>query len=190
MKFANVGFGLTCAGLLLNAALAFGNAAPIPRPDPVVARTEAPVTIEVVKDLQGSSAKIRIPRNLLPKLTAQEAAPRAAPQSAPAPGKQSSKPYGGTLVAGLALSLAAVSMVVLLKRGATTRTIAVVLFAGGLAVIAAGTVLADIRVPGQPYNGPARLIREQPVPAERITIEIVEDGEVVTLQLAPAKKPQ
>lgn len=195
MKFAKLGMGLTCAGLLLSASLAYGNAPPPPpRVERAVVRTQAPVEI-AYEPVKGASAIIRIPRNLLPKMTAEEAAPRsaprAAPQSAPQPEKQSSKPYGGTLIAGLALSLAAVSIVVLLKRGATTRTLAAVMFAGGLAVVAAGTVLADIRVPGQPYNGPARRPElDLLVPAERIIIEIVEEGKVVTLSVTPAKTPK
>ncbi|MDX1947571.1 MAG: hypothetical protein SFU86_19385 [Pirellulaceae bacterium] len=92
--------------------------------------------------------------------------PRAAPE-----GRQSSLPPLGTTVAGIALSLAAVSVVFLVRGNKTAKTTAVI------ALVSAGLLggwslaQADLVVPGQ---------RGEPV----IVIELSDDAETVSLLIA------
>ena len=75
----------------------------------------------------------------------------------------------GTWIAGIALSLAAVSVVFVIRGNRATKTIAAGVLAGAIALGSYSAVLADIPTPRS--AGP------------EIVIELVEDGESVTLFL-------
>ncbi len=151
----------------------------LPAPPPVAADTSQakPVVVKRdalkhanIMDARIIKAKIIIPRSLLPgdKKVAIE--------------KQSSIGSTNTIIAGIALSLAAVSCVFLLRKNKAGRTVAI-----SMLVIASGIGIwsvaqADL-LPGRP-NGP----RRPPEPAQPggdsvILLEVVEDGDSITLVL-------
>jgi hypothetical protein len=72
------------------------------------------------------------------------------------------------------MSLAAVSLVFVVRGNRGTKTTALAVLAGALVLSAFSAASADL-IPGRP-NGPV------PAPAE-IVIELVDDGDAVTLQL-------
>lgn len=130
-------------------------------------------------------AKIIIPKKLL---AGNEALKDVAPAKA-APESGASFDTSRSLIAGIALSLAAVSAI-FVRRGSKATKVAVGVVMVSAALLVGGTLWADIRIPGQPYRGPARRPAEEPVKPEAVnvvTIEIVEEGDVVTLQLPLAK---
>ena len=154
--------------------IAPANVAP-PR-KPAETRVVVPVTIkrgEIRGEGRGVQAKITIPKKLVHAGGAPGAAP--APRAAPVPNarEQAGIPYG-TVIAGLAMSLAAVSLVFVFRGNRGTKTTALAVLAGALVLGAFSAANADL-IPGRP-NGPV------PAPSE-IVIELVDDGEAVTLQL-------
>jgi hypothetical protein len=110
-------------------------------------------------DDAGAKAKIVIPRSMLPV-------------KAEKTGQVEQGPAGGTIVAGIALSLAAVSLVWLRRSKSSQKTLMLVI--GGLLLLTGiGALYADLAPPG-------RRPRPRPAPPQ-IVIQIVEDGEAVTL---------
>jgi hypothetical protein len=167
---------LSFAVLLSFAAVASANEpAPPPEPEPAPAITKAPVTIkyEVLRgDAAGAQAKIVIPRSLLPGEAGRKVG--------------AAQPIGGTVIAGIALSLAAVSLIWLRKGKTIHQKVLIVVVSGALALGGVGALFADIPVPGGGNRPRPRPPVERPVPAKAmILVEIVEDGEAVTLTLPP-----
>jgi hypothetical protein len=84
----------------------------------------------------------------------------------------------------LALSLAAVSLIFVVRGKRTAQktagaVVALVLLLGGVGMLA-----ADIRVPGQPYRGPAkRPDGDRPKLPDHVKVIVVEEGDVITLVL-------
>lgn len=166
---------------------AWGDIAPPPRKqttqDAKSTRVVAEVSIKhgaIRGEARNVQAKITIPSYLvagdvprgLPKSSPKEGAPAPeAPKTGAIPEKQSSLPSLGTTIAGLALSLAAVSVVFLVRGNQRTKSTAII------ALVSAGLLggwsiaQADIALPGS---------RGEPT----IVIELSDDAEVVTLQLA------
>ena len=179
-----------CPLVLLTSVMAFANApappdAP-PREEPT--RLVAPVVIKrgaLRGEDRNVQAKIQIPASLVHGLGAEAAEPvrppagsaparavpmKAAPGAAPAPEDRSSVPPMGTIIAGIALSLAAVSIVFMMRGNRATKAAAVASLAGCALVTGWSAAVADIPPP------PRR-------PESQIVIELVEDGETVTLLL-------
>lgn len=193
-------FRLMCwiAALFLIASSASANAPPpdlYREPAPPVkasAGLSVPVEVTYAKPTGNSTAKIVIPAATLASLV--EAAKANKSLTLPVgvaepPQPNTGFPHGGTIIAGLALSLAMVSMVYLLRRKpahrwAVTGTAVVLL---GLGVTS--YLWADIRIPGQPYNGPARRPNEPaPIPqpaGPMVTIEISEKGNAIQITVPP-----
>jgi hypothetical protein len=167
--------------LVTTASVLLGwNPAPPPnleRPD-VAPRLSVPVTIktEAIKgEGKNIKAKIIIPRQFV---HAPGGAGGAAPPTtgaAPRSGDRGSLPMG-TIIAGLALSLAAVSAVFVFRGNRSTKTAALAVLAGAVVLGGLGVAQADLAVPGG--NGP----RREPKP--EIIIELADDGDSVTLILA------
>jgi hypothetical protein len=172
-----IGYVASAALLLVWNPIARANApAPPPKPE---TRVVAPLTIkrgEIRGEGRAVQAKITIPKKLVHAgpPAAGAAPPVPAPAAAPRAREQAGIPYG-TIIAGLAMSAAAVSLVFVVRGSRTTKTTALAVLAGALILGAFSAAQADL-IPGRP-NGPV------PPPAE-IVIELVEDGEAVTLQLA------
>lgn len=98
-------------------------------------------------------------------------APNApAPKAAPAPEKQSNIPPLESIIAGIALSLAAVSVVLLVRGNRATKAAAVASLVG--AALLGGWSAAQADIPVAPRK-----------PESQIVIELVEEGETVTLIL-------
>jgi hypothetical protein len=135
----------------------------------VTTKATVPVKIEhadLTKEGKGVAAKVAIPRKVLA---------RVAPGT-PAAGqeKQSSLPSLGTLVAGIALSIGAIGLVLAARgsrsaRGVAAAALLVAMFAGGYA-------FASKKEPE----------RERPVtaPAESVVVEIVDGGDAVVITLS------
>jgi hypothetical protein len=83
----------------------------------------------------------------------------------------------GTVIAGLALSLAAVSAVFVFRGNRGTKTAALALLAGALVLGGWSIAQADLAVPPA---GPRRPVEEPKI----VVIELAEDGDSVTLLLA------
>jgi allophanate hydrolase len=98
--------------------------------------------------------------------------------------KQSNFSTPRSIIAGLALSLAAVSLIFVVRGKRTAQktagaVVALVLLLGGVGMLA-----ADIRVPGQPYRGPAkRPDGDRPKLPDHVKVIVVEEGDVITLVL-------
>jgi hypothetical protein len=165
--------------LWAQAAPVFANApAPPPRREEAT-RLVAPLVIKrgaLRGEERTVQAKIQIPAALVHGAAAgAPGAAGAAPPTgnvprAPAPEKQSGGPALGTIMAGIALSLAAVSAVFLVRGKRVTRAAAAVSLVGAALLCAWSAAQADIRV-------------EPPPPETQIVIELVPDGESVTLLL-------
>ncbi|QDU27873.1 hypothetical protein ETAA8_29640 [Anatilimnocola aggregata] len=179
MRTGTLTMAVSLTMLLLGVRFAAANAAPIPRPQ--ATSQKAPVVIKTA-DLsdQGVRAKIVIPARLKPVAEA----PRI-PGFGPGPRPQGSlAPTPRSIVAAIALSLAAVSVVFVLRGKHVLRTTkAVVLGAAGLLAVL-GVAQADIKVPGQPYRGPARPPGDD---KPQIMIEYSDEAEEVTLTLSSGK---
>jgi hypothetical protein len=111
-------------------------------------------------------AKLILPASLVHPVGAGAPAPEPVP-----PPKQGALPQNmGTLIAGIALSLAAVSLVFVVRGKRTTRTVAATIMS---AAILGGAYAAQADIPPDPRRvGP------------QIVIELVEEGDSVTLLLA------
>jgi hypothetical protein len=162
------------------------NVAPPPKkPERVV----APVTIQrgaIRGEGRSVQAKIIIPMALVHRGGAGAPPPAPAPagaaptrgaappaaQPAPAAREQAALPLG-TVIAGIAMSLAAVSLVFVVRGNRSTKTAALAVLAGALALGAYSAAHADL-VPGRPVGPPIE---------PEIVIELVEDGDTVTLQI-------
>jgi LPXTG-motif cell wall-anchored protein len=167
---------------------------PIERPEPApetAAVKPAVVKREVlkhadIKDARTIKAKLVIPRSLLPVA---KDAPAAKPvKAAPEAPKTGSIGPTGTIVAGIALSLAAVSCVFLFRKNK----------AGGAAVVGVLVVAGTVGV-WSAANANAPAPRPQPVEATNapafprsgnknandsvILLEVVEEGDSITLVL-------
>jgi hypothetical protein len=144
-------------------------------------RIVAAVTIKhgaIKGEGRGVQAKIIIPKSLVHAGgKAGGAPPAAAPRTgnAPAADRQSNLPPLGTVIAGLAISLAAVSVVFIVRGNRSTKTAALAVLAGAMVLGAFGVANADLIAPGR---GPA------PPPLGEIVIELADGGDTVTLLLA------
>jgi hypothetical protein len=169
---------VTSAALILGwNPIAPANVAPPPKK---ADRVVAPLTIQrgaIRGEGRAVQAKIIIPKSLVHagRPGAAAPAPGAAAPPPPAPAREEAAilPFG-SVIAGLALSLAAVSLVFVVRGNRGTRTTALAILAGALMLGAFSAAQADL-IPGRP-NGPV------PAPAE-VVIELVDDGDSVTLQL-------
>jgi hypothetical protein len=170
------------------AILAWNPIAPPPKVKET--RVVAPLTIkrgEIRGEGRAVQAKITIPKKLVhaggpPPAGAAPAAAPAPRAPAPAPNapnarEQAGIPYG-TVIAGLAMSMAAVSLVFVVRGNRGTKTTALAVLAGALMLGAFSAANADL-LPGRP-RGP---VPPGGPPAEEIVIELVDDGDAVTLQL-------
>jgi hypothetical protein len=113
-------------------------------------------------DDAGAKAKIIIPRSMLPA-------------AAEKPVMFEQGPAGGTIIAGISLSLAAVSLVWLRRSKSSQQTLMLVI--GGLLLLTGiGALYADLAPPG-------RQVRPRPRAAAKpqIVIQLADDGEAVTL---------
>jgi hypothetical protein len=170
--------------LVTTASVLFGwNPAPPPpvaeREAPKENRVKAPVIIKseaLAGEEKSVKAKIVIPKALLHTLGARGTA-RPAAGARPESREQGSLPIG-TVIAGLALSLAAVSAVFVFRGNRTTKTAALAMLAGAVVLGALGVAEADLAVPGS-----AEARRKAPPPQD-IVIELSDDVETVTLILA------
>jgi hypothetical protein len=158
---------------------------PAPPAPAKAARATAPVVIktEVLKgEEKNVKAKIVIPKKFVHagagvRIIPGEAAPGAAPlrgDVAPTGSEGLSSLPMGSVIAGLALSLAAVSAVFVLRGNRNTKTAALAVLAGAIVLGALGVANADLIVPG----------RERPREPALIVIELTDDGDSVTLLLA------
>lgn len=98
------------------------------------------------------------------------ATPAPAP-SAPPKSEARATPPWGTVVAGLAMSLAAVSVVFVVRGNRAAKTTALVLLGSGVVLGAYAIGRADIPAPGRRQNNP------------EIVIQLVDDANEVTLLL-------
>jgi len=171
--------------------------APAPADIPAPARKQenrivAPVVIRhgaIRGEGRSIQAKIIVPRSLLAGGDA-DARPKLPANGTiipPLPGRneeaRSNTPPYGTVVSGLAMSLAAVSLVFVVRGNRIAKAAALAVLSGALFITGYGIARADL-VPGRPL-GPA----PQNAPAPRadgseIIIELTDNGNTVTLQLA------
>ncbi len=146
---------------------------------PVVIKTQ--VLEGVDKDVR---AKIIIPRKLVHAGGAEVARPAAASpagNAAPRSEDRGSLTPLGTVIAGLALSLAAVSAVFVFRGNRNSKTVALAVLAGAVVLGALGVAQADIIVPGDSRRPPQP---KPALPSQQIVIELSDDGETVTLLIA------
>ena len=178
--------------LIAAALVMVGNSfvwADVPAPPPKrEERVVAPVSIvrgAIRGEGRSVQAKIRIPKHLVhgggfgapaaePVPPPGRVPPRGIEPPAPRAEDRSSLPPFGTIVAGLAMSLAAVSVVFVARGNRTGKTVAMAIFAGAVVLGVYGAATADLIVPGR---GP------RPAPPE-IVIELVDEGDEVTLFLS------
>lgn len=146
-----------------------------PKKEPVRITSQVTIKHGAIKGVDRNVvAKIVIPAGLV-----HAEAPRAG--AAPTRNAPRSEEQGalrgstGTWVAGIALSLAAVSLVFVVRGRRMTRTIAATILGGSALLGTYGAVYA---------NAPAPPPRPERAPAAQIVIELVEDGDTVTLLLA------
>jgi hypothetical protein len=149
--------------------LAWNPIAPPQIPAPEKAnRITAPIVIKhgaIKGEGPGIQAKLIIPKGLVHGA----APPRAGSAPAPAVERQSSLQSLRTVIAGIAMSLAAVSVVFIVRGNRNGRTVALAMLVGAMVLGAYGVASADI--PDRP---------ERP----QIVIELVDGGDSVTLLLA------
>ncbi len=190
----------TCCALAALFLLACSAPAPADIPVPVrrqESRVVAPVVIRhgaIRGEGRSVQAKIVVPRSLLaggdggdhirPKRSG--TGTFIPPPPSPNEEARSHLPPYGTVVAGLAMSLAAVSLVFVVRGNRIAKTAALVVLSGALVVAGYGIAEADI-APGPRPNRP--LPAPAPAPALRadggeIIIELTDNGDTVTLQLA------
>ena len=148
-----------------------------PKKEPVRITSKVTIKHGAIKGADRSVvAKMVMPASLV---HAEAARAGAAPtRNAPAPRSEEQgaiRGSTGTWVAGIALSLAAVSLVFVVRGKRTTRTFAATILGGSVLLGAYGAVYA---------NAPAPPLRPDRAPAPQIVIELVEEGDSVTLLLA------
>jgi hypothetical protein len=143
---------------------------PPPNPRALTTKATVPVKIEradLAKLGKGVAAKIAIPRKVLARIA--PGTPTAGEET-----KQSSLPWWSTLVAGIAMSIGAVGLLIAARGSKAARAVAaaallVAMLAGGYAFAAK-----------EPE-------RERPVAApaaELVIVEIVDGGEAVVITLS------
>ena len=158
---------------------AFGDIRPPIKPTPKPAPNQHAAPVKIVHAPVHSNnpnviAKLVIPRNLLPEMKTTATAPP--PQSTPS---------GGTIIAGLALSAAAMSLIFFFQKTRRLRTVGACLIGCALLGGGYGLLLADVPVPGQPRSNPRAV---NPGPGQsQIEIIIQENGTEVILTLPPQK---
>jgi hypothetical protein len=142
---------------------ALPNAAPVQSSEPATKKSD-PVRLVVKRDRRADVSRIVIPKWCL--------GAGEQPAGAAAPGEAAAAPPTQSIVAGIALSLAVVAGFFALRRG--KRKVAAAVAAGTLLLGALGfwaaSATADVAPPPD-ERGP------------KIVIEIVEEGEAVTLTL-------
>lgn len=166
---------LTSAALLIAwNPIALPNVAPPPKKNQ---RVVAPVKIErgeIGGEGRSVQARIIIPRSLVhggDAAGAPAAAPRAGSAPPPPARDQASIP-AGTIIAGLAMSLAAASLVFVVRSGRAGKMAAVAVLVGAVVLGIFGAAQADL-IPGRPV-GP---------PRQDIVIELADEGDSVILQV-------
>jgi hypothetical protein len=150
---------------------------PPEKPEPVRITSKVTIKHGAIKGVDRSVvAKIIVPASLV-----HPAEPVPPPAAAPARKAPAREEQGalrgnmGTWIAGIALSLAAVSLVFVVRGRSTTRTIAATVLGGAILLGAYSAVQA---------NAPAPPPTARPAVAPQIVIELVDEGESVTLLLA------
>ena len=169
------------AGVLVLAAEGLANPIVIPQPpkEAVSKPLQAPVVIKrgalADKD-RAIQARIIIPRSLLPATAEKAVKPTLNPALNPPPVRQQSGgPPLGTIIAGLALSLAAVSVVFVVRGNRSAKTIAAAVLIGAIGLSAWATSWA---------NAPPPLpVRPRPGEQPKIVVEFVDDADEVVLEL-------
>ncbi len=147
---------------------------PRPLPEKVALRQTAPVVVnhaDLSKEGKGVTAKIVIPS----KFVAGGLRPGLGGPPPTSSERESSLPWWTTVIAGGALSAAAVALLLVVRNQRSLRIAAT--GAAVVAVFAGGYALADLRVPD-----------EEPAPKEMVIIEVVPDGDAVTITLPKAGK--
>lgn len=202
MRFANA-WRLLAFGLITLSASAdvFANGAPMWQPPRKVAQIQADVEIEkksleLAKEPKGVLAKITIPLDLLraelkridekAEMPAQLPATQRKPANqAPAPpASQRSELSPRTIIAGLAMSLAAVSLIFVARRGSRFSQPTMLILAGVLVLGTTAAVTADIAVPGAPKRP-----RDLP-PDDKPAVELAPGREVVIVEIVEGGFPR
>lgn len=148
-----------------------------------------PVDISYVEANGNIAGKITIPNSVLKALTekAQINNSGTLPLTTPAPSEPiSGYPHGGTIIAGLALSLAMLSIVYLARRPskkwAITGAVVVLLCSGVTSLL-----WANLAIPDKSSLEPPRKVVAQPQPGGKmVLVEITENGDRITITV-PAK---
>jgi hypothetical protein len=159
-------------------------------PPQTAARVQSPVVVsrkalEMEKD--GVVAKIVIPLELIQKelkrVEAEEngEVPAEKPVQQPARKQQSYNSPGRTMIAGIAMSLAAVSLVFVVRRKSSVSRTGLMLVAGLIVATASAVALADIAVPGQP---------RRPRPMPPVEPEAKEGEQTVILEFTSGGFPR
>jgi hypothetical protein len=190
---------ICCLGLLAVLAMttsllradALASPPPVAPPPAEQPSVSIPVEITYAKPNGNTAAKVVIPVALLGTLSQAKTHKSLSLPLGPEPGQPTSGfPHSGTIIAGLAISLAMVSMVYLVRRKSSQKwavTGATVVLLG----LGVTTYLwADIKVPGRPYTGPARNPNLERVPMPQpvgpmVTVEIVEKGDKILITVPP-----
>jgi hypothetical protein len=152
----------------------------------------APVDISYVNPNGNPRAKIVIPLATLKSLaeTAKVNKSIKLPLGVADPSEPTTGfPHGGTIIAGLAISLAMVSMVYLVRRKPAQKWAVTGMAVALIAIGVTSYLWADVRIPGQPYKGPARrpdnVVRPIPNQQPMVTIEIAEKGDTILIVVPP-----
>lgn len=153
-------------GLLLSASLAMADVIPPPRRVEKDGKVAVWATVRIDSaalkgDDAAAKAKIVIPQDVLDQLTGKDKA-----------GKVGQTPAMGTIIAGIALSLAAVSLL-WLWRGKPKQKALMLILAGGLSLGGIGALFADL--------APPREFR--PAPRPQVVIEVSDRADRVSITL-------
>jgi len=186
--------GLSCSCVLVRADIKIERPGPQPKIPENLQALSVPVEVSYVKPNGNPTAKIVIPAATLASLVEAAKANKSItlPLGVAEPSQPTSGfPHGGTIIAGLAISLAMVSMIYLLRRKPAHKWAVTGSIIAGSAVVllglgVTGYLWADIRIPGQPYKGPARRPIPNPNAAPMVTIEIAEKGDTILITVPPA----
>jgi len=164
---------------------ALANEAPPPRPREVPTKVTVPVVVkhaDLKGEGEGVQAKLVLPSSM-------KGAPGLAPNGRKVGANEQVAPTQRSIVAAIALSLAAVSIVFVLRgKKLTTATKAAILGVAGLLGLL-GVGQADLSVPGQPRRPPPMpRVLEKPEGAAKssLVIEYSDDVKEAVLTL-PAK---
>lgn len=159
---------LVAISFLLLTTIAFANAPPPPRPTAsVVGEAQVPVTIERKKLDDGAQAILVLPKGL------SVGGLRIADEPRPKSGSM------GAVVAGLALSLAAVSAFFALRGRRTGKTVAIGMFVVAAALGTWSAAQADLSFPGGNRPKPPRPPRERPTLTIKVTNDDVDHATLI-----------